>query len=96
VARLPGQVATRREDLAYLLMAEVYGARLRALELAHVPHAGAGDRHHVHSAGCAVVRRDRRGAVEGLAIGGGAGWALEDDVAAWPSTETKSNQCLSA
>jgi hypothetical protein len=82
VARLPGQVATRREDFEPLCMAEVYGARLRALELAHVPHAGAGDRHHVRRAGCAVVRRDHRGTVKRLAIGGGAGWALEDDVAA--------------
>jgi hypothetical protein len=41
------------------------------------------DRHHPRIARFAVVGGDRRGAVEGLTIGGGAGWALEDNVAAW-------------
>src|SRR5262249_16728719 len=37
----------------------------------------------------AVVRRNRRGAVEGLAVGVSAGWALENDVAAWHPTHVK-------
>jgi hypothetical protein len=34
----------------------------------------------------AVVRRNRRSALEGLAIRIGVGWALEDHVAAWHPT----------
>ena len=65
------------------LMADLHGARFRAPGLADVPDAGAGDRHHPRIARFAVVGGDRRGALEGLTIGVGAGWALEDDVAAW-------------
>ena len=64
-------------------MADLHGARFRAPGLAHVPDAGAGDRHQSCIARFAVVRRDCRSALEGLAVGIGAGWALEDDVAAW-------------
>ena len=63
-------------------MADLHGAGFRASGLAHVPDAGARDRHDPRSARFAMVRRDRRGAMKGLAIGVGAGWALEDDVAA--------------
>jgi hypothetical protein len=82
MARLSSQVAARRADLEHLFMADLHGARFRAPGLAHIPDAGARDRHDPRSAGFAVVRRDRRGAMKGLAIRVGAGWALENDVAA--------------
>ena len=82
MARLSSQVATRRTDLEHLFMADLHGARFRAPGLADVPDAGAGDRHHPCLTRCAVVCRDRRGAVKGLTIGVGAGWALKDDMAA--------------
>jgi hypothetical protein len=82
VARLPGQVATRRTDLEYSFVADLLGAGFRTPGFAHVPDAGARDRYHPCIARLAVVRRDRRGAVEGLAIRVGTGRALEDDVAA--------------
>ena len=83
VARLPGHVATRRADLEHPFVADLHGAGLRAPRLADVPDAGAGDRHYPRSARFAVVGGNRRGAVERLTIGVSAGWALEDDVAAW-------------
>jgi hypothetical protein len=89
VARLPGQVARGRTDFTYLLMADLHGARLRAPGLADVPNARAGDRLYPRIARFAVVRRNRRGAVEGLAGGVGAGWALENDMAAWHPTDRK-------
>jgi hypothetical protein len=84
--RLSSQVAARRADLEHLFMADLHGTRFRAPGLADVPDAGAGDRHHPCLARFAVVCRDRRGAVKGLAVGVSAGWALEDDVAAWHPT----------
>ena len=82
MARLSRQVAARRAHFEHLLVADLHGAGFRAPGLAHVPDACTGDCHHPCRARFAVVRRDRRGAVEGLAVGVGAGWALEDDVAA--------------
>jgi len=61
----------------------LHGAGFRASGLAHVPDARARDRDDPCLTRFAVVRRDRRGALEGLTIGVGAGWALEDNVAAW-------------
>jgi len=84
VARLPSPVATRRAHFKHLLVADLHGAGFRASELAHVPDAGAGDRDDPCITRFAVVRRDRRGALEGLVIRICAEWALEDDVAAWP------------
>ena len=84
--RLSSQVAARRADLEYLLMADLHGARFRAPGRADVPDAGARDRHDPCIPRFAVVCRDRRGAVKGLAVGVSAGWALEDDVAAWHPT----------
>ena len=52
-ARLPGQVATRRAHVAYLLVADLHGAGCRAPRLVDVPDACAGDRHHPRSAGFA-------------------------------------------
>jgi len=89
MARFPGQVATRRAHFEYLLMTDLHGAGFRASGLAHVPDAGARDRHDPRSAGFAVVRRDRLGAMKGLAIRVGAGWALEDDMAARHPTNMK-------
>ena len=89
VARLPDHVARGRAHLEHLFVADLHGAGFRAPGLADVPDAGARDRHHPRRAGFAVVRRDRRGAVEGLTIGVGAGWALEDHVAAWHPTNMK-------
>ena len=89
MARLSSQVAARRAHLEYLLMTDLHGAGLRASGLADVPNAGAGDPHHPRIARFAVVCRDRCSAVEGLAVGVGAGWALEDHVAAWHSTHMK-------
>jgi hypothetical protein len=89
MARLSSQVATRRTDLEHLFMADLHGARFRAPGLADVPDAGAGDRHHPCLARCAVVCRDRRGAVQGLAVRVGAGWALEDHVAPWHPAHVK-------
>ena len=86
MARLSSQVATRRAHFEYLLMTDLHGAGFRASGLAHVPDAGARDRHDPRSAGFAVVCRDRRGAMKGLAIRVGTGRALEDDVAAWHPT----------
>src|SRR5262249_4871513 len=89
MTRLSSHVATRRAYLEDLLMADLHGARLRTPGLADVPDAGAGDRHHPCRARFAVVRRDRRSALEGLAVGVGAGWALENDVAAWHPTHVE-------
>src|SRR5919109_5272636 len=89
MARLSSHVATRRTDLAHLFMADLHGARFRAPGLADVPDAGAGDRHHPCLARFAVVGGDRRGAMKGLAVGGGAEWALENDVAARHPTHVK-------
>ena len=86
VARLPGEVATCGAHFEHLLVADLHGARLRTPGFADVPNACAGDRDDPCMAGFAVVRGDRRGAVEGLTIGVGAGWALEDNVAAWHPT----------
>jgi hypothetical protein len=84
VARFPGQVAARRADLAHLLVADLYGAGRCVPGLADVPYAGAGDRHQSCLARFAVVRRDRRSALEGLAVGIGACWALTEDGAPGP------------
>src|SRR5262245_25294689 len=81
MARLSSHVATRRTDLEHLFMADLHGAGFRASGLADVAAAGAGNRHDPRSARFAVVRRDRRGALQGLSLGVGAGWALEDHVA---------------
>jgi len=81
VSWLPGEVARGWPDLEHACVADLHGAGLRAPGLADVPDAGAGDRHHPCRARFAVVGGDRRGAVEGLTIGVGARWALEDDVA---------------
>src|SRR5262245_50258264 len=89
VARLSSQVATRRAHFEYLLMADLHGARFRAPGLADVPDASAGDRHHPCIPRFAVVRCNRCGTLEGLTIGVGASWALEDDVAAWHATNMK-------
>src|SRR5437764_15205305 len=67
-------------------MADVHGAGFRAPGLADVPDACTGDRDDPCSAGFAMVRGDRRSALEGLAIRVCTGWALEDDVAAWHPT----------
>ena len=80
MARLPGQVATCRAHFAYLLVADLHGAGWRTPGLGHVPGARAGDHHHSGVTGFAVVRGDRGGAGESLAIRGCARWALEDDV----------------
>ena len=82
MARLPGRVATRRAHLKHPFVADLHGAGVRVPGLAHVPDACPGDRHHPCIARFAVVRCNRCGALEGLAIRGGAGWALEDHVAA--------------
>ena len=87
MARLSSHVATRRTDLAHLCMADLHGAGVRTPGLADVPDAGAGDCHHPRSTSFAVVRRDRRSVLEGLAIRVCAGWALEDDVAARHPTD---------
>jgi hypothetical protein len=79
VARLPGQVVTRRAHAEHLLVADLHGAGFRAPGLADVPDADAGDRNDPRSAGFAVIRRDRRGAVEGLTMRVGVCWAMEDD-----------------
>ena len=71
-------------------MADLHGAGLRTLGFANVPNAGAGDRDHPHMARFAVVRRNRRGALEGLMIRVGAGWPLEDDVAVRQPTHVAS------
>jgi hypothetical protein len=63
-------------------VADLHGAGFRTPRLADVPGARASNRDNPCMPGFAVVRRDRRSAVEGLAIGVGTGWALEDDVAA--------------
>ena len=83
MTRLPSEVARGRTDLEHLFMADLHGAGFRASGFADVPDAGARDRHDPRSARFAVVRRDRRGAMKGLSIGVGAGWTLENDVAAW-------------
>src|SRR5438445_10325195 len=80
VARLPGRVATRRAHLKHPFVADLHGAGFRTPGFAHVPDAGAGDCHHPRSTSFAVVRSDRRSALEGLAIRVCAGWALEDNV----------------
>jgi hypothetical protein len=67
-------------------VADLHSAGFRTPRLADVPGACARDRDDPGSAGFAVVRGDRRSALEGLAIGVGTGWALEDDVAAWHPT----------
>ena len=89
MARLPGRVATRRAHLKHPFVADLHGAGLRAPGLADVPDAGARDRDDSCITRGAMVRRDRRGAVEGLTIGVGAGWALEDHVAPWHPTAMK-------
>src|SRR6266478_177533 len=81
VARLPDQVATRRAHLEHPFVPDLHGAGLRATRLADVAGARAGDGHDTRVAGFAMVRGNRRGAVEGLAIRVGARWPLEDDVA---------------
>jgi hypothetical protein len=88
-ARLLSQVARGRTDLEYPFVADLHGADFRTSGLADVPDARTRDRDDPSSAGFAVVRRDRRGALKGLAIGVGAGWALEDDVAPWHPTDMK-------
>jgi hypothetical protein len=70
-------------------VADLHGAGFRAPGLADVPDAGARDRDDPGITRFAMVRRDRRGAVEGLAGGVGAGWALEDNVAAWHPTHVE-------
>jgi hypothetical protein len=87
MARLSRQVAARRAHFEHLLVADLHGAGFRAPGLADVPDAGARDCHYPCLARFAVVRRDRRGAVEGLAVGGGTGRALEDNVAAGHPTD---------
>ena len=88
LARLTGQVATRRAHLEYLRVADLHGAGFRTPRLADVPSACAGDRADPCLARCcSMLRSPRR--VGGLAIGVGTGWALEDDVAAWHSTNMK-------
>jgi hypothetical protein len=75
-------------------VADLHGAGFRTSGLANVPDAGAGDRHHPRIARFAVVRRDRCSAVKGLAVGVGAGWALEDDVAV--RRESAMEECRNA
>jgi hypothetical protein len=89
VPRLPGEVARGWPDLEHAFVAYMHGAGFRPPRLADVPDVGAGDRHHPCVTRFAVVGSDRRGAVEGLTIGVGAGWALKDDVAAWHPTQMK-------
>src|SRR5205823_6124415 len=89
MARIPGQVATCRAHLEHPFVPVLHGAGFRATRLADVPDARAGDGHDARIARFAVIRGDRRGAVEGLTIGVGAGWALEDHVAAWRPTAMK-------
>jgi len=74
IGRLSSHVAARRADLEYPLMADQHGAGFRAPRLADVPGARTRDCDDPSSAGFAVVRGDRRSAVEGLAIGVGTGW----------------------
>ncbi|SRR6266446_6758054 len=94
VARLPGQVARGRAHLEHPFVADLHGAGLRAPRLAHVPGARARDRHNPRIARFAVIRGDRRGALEGLAIGVSARWALKDDVAV--RRESAMEECRNA
>jgi len=89
VARISGHVARGRTDLEHAFVADLHGAGFRTSGFADVPDACARDRHYPRSAGFAVVRGDRRSALEGLAIRVGAGWALEDNVAAWHPAHVK-------
>ena len=83
VARIAGHVVTRRADLAHLLVADLHDAGLRPPRRAGVPGACARDCDDLCMAGCAVVRGDRRSALEDLTIRVDAWWALEDDMTTW-------------
>jgi len=89
VAWLPGQVARGWPDLEHACVVDLHGAGFRTSGLADIPDAGAGDRHHSFVTRFAVVGGDRRSALEGLAVGVGAGWALENGVAAWHPTHVE-------